>query len=64
MPKHLRVESTNGEVRLFTPDGRTLAPDMVTIKLQAGRVAMIKAESKDKPPEFFSRNRFFGNAGK
>lgn len=64
MKPHLRIESTQGDVRLMTPDGRTIAPDMVTIKMQNGRVVMIKAESKDKPPEFFSCNRFFGNGGR
>lgn len=64
MQLHLRVESIQGDVQLQTPDGRTLAPDMVTIKMQAGRVVMIKAESKDHEPQFFSCGRFFGNGGK
>jgi hypothetical protein len=60
---HLRVESVKGHVRLITADDRTLTPDIVTIRLQDGRVTMIKCESKDKPPEYFNVNKFFGNGG-
>jgi hypothetical protein len=59
--RHLRIEVDQGDVRLITPDGRTLTPDMVTIKAQAGQVARIKVESRDKPPEFFTVGKFYGN---
>jgi ferric-dicitrate binding protein FerR (iron transport regulator) len=59
--RHLRIEVDQGDVRLITPDGRTLTPDMVTIKIQAGQVVRIKVESRDKPPEFFTVGNFYGN---
>jgi hypothetical protein len=59
--QHLRIDVNQGDVRLITPDGRTLTPDMVTIKIQARQTARIKAESRDHAPEFFTVGKFYGN---
>jgi len=64
MQPHLRIEADGTEVRLSTLDGRTLAPDMVTIIIQAGRVIRIKAEARDKEPEYMTCHTFYANGGK
>jgi len=64
LKQHLRIEAISGEVRLLTADGRTLTPDVLTVKIEKGRVVRMKLESRDEPPEFFLCNRFFGNGGR
>lgn len=63
MKQHLRIEAISGEVRLLTPDGRTLTPDVLTVKIERGRVVRMKLESRDEPPEFLSCKKFFANGG-
>jgi len=61
---HLRIESDGTEIRLSTLDGRTLAPDMVTVIIQAGRIIRIKAESMGKKPEYMTCHTFYANGRK
>ncbi len=64
MEPHLRIESVNGEIVLITHDGKAISPDVLTIRLQAGRVVRVKVETEGKEPEFLSCNKFFGNGGR
>ena len=64
MMSHLRIESENGDIRMITHDGKTILPDVLTVRLESGRVARVKIEQDGKEPQYLTCNKFFGNGGR
>lgn len=64
MTHHIRIESDGNELTVILPDGQTILPDVLTIRLEPGRKTRIKVEMKDKEPEYRKCNRFYANGGR